>query len=401
MTLLLIVSAACTDTVILMRHVVDAGVDAGPPDAGPPDAGPPDAGPPDAGPLDGGWSGQWEPLGPPLGHEAQVYPAMTLDASGAPLVAYAELIESPGVVATELHVVRWSGTTWEPLGGTIASTTNRLPYTAPLFVRLAMDWTGRPVLAFGDSGPGATIGAFPLQTWSFDGNAWQVLPLPISAPNLSGIALDEGSDGQVRLVLATGHELRVLVLGVSGWSEVLGPLVDDAGVSEPDLALASDGTPVLAFSEAASPGSFGSLRAFRWSGDAGWADLGLPSPEGDGLLFHSPRIRERTDGGLVVAASEWQFDELSKVQMGVAVPVVALGGERVVGARAGWRAGRSSAERAHPRLAGGPPAVERRSNRGLHRRRWRCVTAGTGRSWRREARAGDRWAGGRHPDPPP
>jgi len=118
----------------------------------------------------------------------------------------------------------------------------------------------------------------------------------------------------------------VLVLGVSGWSEVLGPLVDDAGVSEPDLALASDGTPVLAFSEAASPGSFGSLRAFRWSGDAGWADLGLPSPEGDGLLFHSPRIRERTDGGLVVAASEWQFDELSKVQMGVAVPVVALGG---------------------------------------------------------------------------
>src|SRR5262249_20918553 len=57
----------------------------------------------------------------------------------------------------------------------------------------------------------------------------------------------------------------------------------------------------------------------------GWSDLGLPSPQGTGLLFHSPRIRERTDGGLVVAASEWQFDELSKVQMGIAVPVFALG----------------------------------------------------------------------------
>ena len=54
-------------------------------------------------------------------------------------------------------------------------------------------------------------------------------------------------------------------------------------------------------------------------------DLGLPSHPGVGLLFHSPRIRERTDGGLVVAASKWQFDVVSKVQMGVAVPVFALG----------------------------------------------------------------------------
>ena len=343
MTFLLAASAACSDTTRLMRRIVDAGVDAGPdagppdagppdagppdagpPDAGPPDAGPPDAGPPDAGLPDAGWSGTWQPLGPPLGHEAQVYPAMALDGSGAPLVAYAELIESPGVVATELHVVRWSGVTWEPLGGTIASSTDRLPYTAPLFVRLAIDGAGKPVLAFGDSGPGATVGAFPLQTWSFDGSVWQVLPVPVSAPQLSGIALEEGLDGQVRLVLATGHELRMLVLGSSGWSEVLVPLIDDAGVSEPDLALAGDGSPLLAFSEAASPGSFGSLRAFRWS-DGGWSDLGLPSPAGAGLLFHSPRIRERTDGGLVVAASEWQFDELSKVQMGLAVPVLGLG----------------------------------------------------------------------------
>jgi hypothetical protein len=327
MTLVLTACAACSDTVRLRR--VDAGVDAGPADAGPPDAGPPDAGrpdagPPDAGSPDGGWPGTWQTIGTPLGHEAQVYPAMTLDGSGAPVVAYADLVESPGVVATELHVARWSGTAWEPLGGTIASSTDRLPYTAPLFVRLATDGAGRPVLAFGDSGPGATVGAFPLQTWSFDGIAWMVLPLPISAPQLSGIALHAGNDGRVRLVLSTGQEVRVLVLDGTSWSEAVSPLVDDAGVSEPDVALEGDGTPLLAFSEAASPGSFGSLRAYRWS-DAGWSDLGLPSPQGTGLLFHSPRIREQTDGGLVVAASEWQFDELSKLQMGIAVPVFALG----------------------------------------------------------------------------
>jgi hypothetical protein len=274
---------------------------------------------------DAGWPGSWETFGPTLGHEAQVYPAMALDASGAPLVAYSALVEAPGVVTTELHVVRWSGSDWEPLGGTIASSTNRLPYAAPLFVRLATDGTGQPVLAFGDSGPGASIGAFPLQTWTFDGSVWQPVPIPVTAEELGGIALDTGADGQVRLVVATSHELHLLVLGAGGWTETLPPMADDAGVSEPDLALGQDGSALVAFSEAPSPGSFGSLRALLGT-DAGWTDLGLPSPTGQGLLFHTPRIRSRTDGGLVVAASQWQFDELTKTQMGVAVPVFALSG---------------------------------------------------------------------------
>ncbi|HZJ53883.1 MAG TPA: hypothetical protein VFD38_07060 [Myxococcaceae bacterium] len=343
MAFLLVVSAACSET-LQLTHTADAGVDAGPtvdagPDAGAdagPDAGPGDAGCGDGGPGDGGqptdgglpdagWSGVWQPFGPPLGHEAQVYPAMALDPSGALLVAHVELVESPGTVATELHVVRWSGSAWDPLGGTVASSTERFPYSAPLFVRLATEGTGRPVLAFGDSGPGATIGAFPLQTWTFDGSRWQPVPVPVSAPQLSGIALARGSDGQVRLVLATGHELRMLVLGASGWTEILEALVLDAGVSEPELALAADGTPLIAFSAAASPGSFGTLHAFRWRADAGWSDLGLPSPAAEGLLFHTPRIHERRDGGVVVAASEWQYEPLSKLQVGVAVPVFSLG----------------------------------------------------------------------------
>jgi hypothetical protein len=250
---------------------------------------------------------------------------MALDLSGALLVAYVELVESPGVVATELHVVRWSGSAWIPVGGTVASSTDRFPYSAPLFVRLAIDGTGRPVLAFGDSGPGATIGAFPLKTWRFEGGQWQPIPVPVAAPQLSGIALDEAADGQVRLVLATGHELRVLVLGASAWSEVVETLVHDAGVSEPELALGAGGAPLVVFSAAASPGSFGTLHVFRWSGDAGWSDLGLPSPSADGLLFHTPRIRERSDGGVVVAASEWQFDMFTRTQRGLGVPVFALG----------------------------------------------------------------------------
>ena len=348
MTFLLSASAACSDTTQLM-HPVDAGVDAGPdaglpdagppdagsPDAGPPDAGPPDAGPPDAGPPDAGrpdagvpdagWSGMWQPLGPPLGHEAQVYPAMALDGSGAPLVAYVELIESPGVVATELHVARWSGTTWEPLGGTIASSTDRLPTPRPSSCVSPSTGQGRPVLAFGDPGRARRWAPSRSRPGPSTGARGRSSRCRFPRPSSAASRWRRGADGQVRLVLATGHELRVLVLGASGWSEVLSPLVDDAGVSEPDLALAGDGTPVLAFSEAASPGSFGSLRAFRWSG-RGWSDLGLPvaakgrgcsstrhgSASGPTAGWWSPR---RSGSSTSSARSRWA----------IAVPVFALG----------------------------------------------------------------------------
>ena len=93
---------------------LDAGAqDAGAQDAGAQDAGAQDAGAPaDAGVTDAGLPGVWQPLGPPLGHDAQVYPAMALDASGALLVAFADLIEMPGITTTEIRVVRWPGRDW-------------------------------------------------------------------------------------------------------------------------------------------------------------------------------------------------------------------------------------------------------------------------------------------------
>jgi hypothetical protein len=326
----------------------DAGVDAGPVDAGPPDAGPPDAGPPDAGSPDagspdagspdagspnagspdGGWSGAWQPVGPRLGNENQVYPALAVDASGALLVAYADLVESPGSVVTEVKVVRWSGTSWAPVGGIIAQSDTRFPYSAPLWLRLATDATGRPVLAFGDSGPSSSSGTFPLKTWVFDGSVWQPVPVPVAGEQLTGLALETGPDGQVRLAVSSGLELDVLTLNGQSWIEAVPDLAHDSGVSEPDLALAGDGSPVVSFAESPAPGAFGPLRAWRWS-DGGWTDLGVPTPTTQGLIVHTPRVHLRGDGGVVVAASEWQYDPMTKLQTGVSVPVLALG-------EAGW-----------------------------------------------------------------
>ena len=309
----------CRDVGLARLHR-DAGVDGG---VGA-DAGVPDAGPPDAGTFDGGWIGTWEPLGPPLGSDAQVYPALAFDPRGRLLVAYVDLASSPGATPTELHVVRWSGSTWEPLGGTVARSDTRFPYSAPLWLRLASERDGRPVLAFGDSGPDGGLGSFPVQTWAFDGSAWQPIPAPGSGPFLNGMALACGPDGQLRLVLSGGDALGVWTLGPAGWTPAVAPLLDDGGVSEPDLALAGDGSPVVVFSEAPAPGSFGPLRAWRWDG-AGWIDLGLPSPDAWGMLFHTPRVRLRSDGGVVVAASQWRYDPETKMQLGVAEPVFALG----------------------------------------------------------------------------
>ena len=307
----------------------DGGSDAGPPDAGPPadagvpDGGPVDAGPPDAGLPDAGWLGNWELFGPTLGHEAQVHPAMALDASGALIVAYVELVESPGVAATELHVVRWSGTAWEPLGGTVARSQTRFPYSAPLWVRLTTDGSGRPVLAFGDSGPGSSSGAFPVKTWVFDGVAWQPIPVPGQSALLGGFALGGDGDGGVQFALSTGQALEVWTLVDAGWTPTVPPLADDGGVSEPDLAVGPDGHPLVAFSEAPAPGSFGPLRVWRWDGGA-WTDLAVPWPDAPGQIVHTPRVRARNDGGVVVAASAWLYDVLTKLQVGVGVPVLAL-----------------------------------------------------------------------------
>jgi hypothetical protein len=134
---------------------------------------------------------------PPLGHEAQVYPAMALDLSGALLVAYVELVESPGVVATELHVVRLVGLGVDTVGGTVASSTDRFPYSAPLFVRLAIDGTGPSSARVRRLGAGRHhrrhSRSRPGGSRAASGSRSQV---PVAAPQLSGIASTRPTTGR-------------------------------------------------------------------------------------------------------------------------------------------------------------------------------------------------------------
>ena len=299
----------------------DAGFDGGASDAGR-DGGTVDGGS-DGGAADAGGLGRWVPLGFALGRDAQTYPVLTLDPSGVVYLAFAAVAEASG---TELRVMRWSGSSWTPVGGVVTSSALRFPYSEPLWLGLATDATGHPLVAFGDSGPDSGTGIFPLKTWALDGGVWVSVPVPGGAAILNGLSLVRGADGSVRLAVASDGQLQLWGLGPTGWTEVASTLQApaDAGVNQPDLALAGDGTPVVVFDTARVAGEVGALRVARWT-DGGWNDLGLPSPGGGETVFYGPRVLVRSDGGVVVAAAQWLREAQSHLQSGVAVPILSLG----------------------------------------------------------------------------
>ena len=307
----------------------DAGRDGGTTDGGTSDAGPDGGttdGGSDGGSLDAGSLGRWQPLGLPLGRDAQIYPVLTVDPSGVLYLAFAAVAQAPGMGQTELRVMRWSGSGWTPVGDVVVSSALRIPYSDPLWLGLVTDVAGSPVVAFGASGPGSGTGMFPLKTWTIDGGVWESVPLPGTGTFLNGLSLVRGGDGTIRLAVATNNELQLWKLGPTGWTAAASPLPApaDAGVSQPDLALGRDGTPVVVFAAAPVAGEVGALHGARWT-DGGWNDLELPSPGDAKTVFYGPRVRVRSDAGVVVAAAQWIREQESHSQSGVAVPVLTLG----------------------------------------------------------------------------
>src|SRR5262249_16120595 len=154
-------------------------------------------------------------------------------------------------------------------------------------------------------------GVFPVMTWVFDGAAWQSIPIPAQSPLLGGFALAGDMDAGVQFALSTGRDLQVWTLVDAWWTPTVPPLSAARGVGDPALAVGPDGTPRVAFSEAPAPGSFGPLRVWQWDGNA-WTDLAVPWPDQPGQIVHTPRVKVRSDGGVVVAASAWLYDALTK-----------------------------------------------------------------------------------------
>lgn len=163
--------------------------------------------------------------------------ALAVDGTGAPVVAWTE--GSPGRAAA-LHVRRWNGSAWSPLGG-----------DGP--------WNGDP------------------------------------ARSASAPALRAAGDGSLVLAwreeIAPGeHALLVRRLPPGGaWSPPLGGTLSLAAraPSRPSLALLPDGSPLVAWSEPVDGVEVAVVR--RWTGDA-WAAEGEPVSAGALLASRDPSV---------------------------------------------------------------------------------------------------------------
>jgi hypothetical protein len=124
------------------------------------------------------WTGSaWEPIGggpvPMKSGFSEVSGlALALDADGRPYVAWSTS-EISRVPAGAVHVRRWNGAAWEPVGSRLSLSRAVTPADSPT---LRLDPQGRPVVSFAQ-GDSATD--WRIQLWRFDGEAWGALGAPL------------------------------------------------------------------------------------------------------------------------------------------------------------------------------------------------------------------------------
>jgi hypothetical protein len=111
------------------------------------------------------WDGsQWQVLGDDeLRRDAQrhaSYPAVAVDGSGAPIVAFRE----PNPTQLSIYVSRWDGTSWVPLGDTVNE-----PANGTSSAGIAIDASGRPLVACTEFAPGSS---YTVRVRRWDGMQW-------------------------------------------------------------------------------------------------------------------------------------------------------------------------------------------------------------------------------------
>jgi hypothetical protein len=220
------------------------------------------------------------PLGAPLsanatdGSEAQ-HPSLKIDGAGRPVVAWldATQLEPYGV-----HVRRWNGTSWEPLGAalsiSVGSTSNGCS--------LMFDGEGRPLVVWDEQsasgGVSVRIRRWNGSTWEPLGTSDVLLPQPLGADFIIF-----AGDGQGQLVAAL-REFNQGATSVSvwrwdgrTWARLGSSLkVDSArGVSSLRMALDPAGNPFVSWSESDLGGNLGAYMR-HWNGSA-WTSIPMPA----------------------------------------------------------------------------------------------------------------------------
>jgi len=142
-----------------------------------------------------------DPLPVPPSGTVHRRPKLAVDGAGRAIVAVEEMKLGGGTPLSALHVLRFDGEAWEPLGG--EPVVSKRPHGMGV-VDLVLDQTGEPIVAWGEIDSNDEGTAF-VSRWN--GTAWsQVGPGEcfVSTPSGGGMSL---AIDRNRPVLALGHDL--------------------------------------------------------------------------------------------------------------------------------------------------------------------------------------------------
>lgn len=246
------------------------------------------------------WSGtQWAELagsgsggGVSASLQAARYPALALESSGAPVMAWADATSGP----SQIYLRRWNGTQWVELGGsaTAGGISNLGIGEAAHRCALALDGANNPAVAWIMTT--AFVGSFQLFFRRWDGAQWvelggsasgtglatDVSGFPVVAVDPSGnpvVAWQQSVSGmtpRVQIYLKRWNGTQWVEQGGSATS---GGVSNTPGLlaESPSLALDGAGNPTVAWQD----GGSGTLQIYlkQWSGTQ-WAELGSSATAG-------------------------------------------------------------------------------------------------------------------------
>lgn len=248
------------------------------------------------------------------------YPSLALAPGGAPYVAWEE--DSNG--NREIHVRRWNGSTWEPVGSGSASgggISNNSGRSVSPCLAFAPDGSpdGMAYVGWADN----TSGNYEVYVRRWNGSAWE--EAGSGSAGEGGISRTSGSSNNVSIAIAPGgvpyvawadntsgaYEIYVRRWNGTAWVEVGSGSASGGGIShngqsslQPVLTVASDGTPHVAWIN----DSFATdVYVLAWNGSA-WQEVGAGSASGGGasaratnspgspLWLWAPRVRPTSPG---------------------------------------------------------------------------------------------------------
>ncbi|MEX2542370.1 MAG: Ig-like domain-containing protein [Trueperaceae bacterium] len=224
--------------------------------------------------------GSWRPVGSePLsandGTTDARGPSLVLDSSGDPVVAWHEQAETSYY---NVYVHRWTGSGWSAVGDALSVNAGA---TDASNASLALDGSDNPVVAWLEH-DGATRNVY-VRRW--DGDSWAPVGTGLLSRNPDATSAGSPSlalDGSGYPVVAwheqDGTTTNVYVERWNGsdWSTVGGTLSATGGSTNavfPSLALDSSGLPTVAWHEQKAGGTTINIFVWRWDGSA-WQPLG-------------------------------------------------------------------------------------------------------------------------------